>query len=186
MCTSCAFRSPSRPALFPVWLAFYVVFHPARPPDAYILGPLSAFARQSLPKSMHFLRWNLRGRPLTEFPRESIRAVFLAERALKVEHSVASNTFTARSEQYNGDQIHARRVDKRALSFSVMICAPQAGRPAFRVGAWDRNGRKHCEDGADDHISERGAKSLSFAARNRGAAEVATKKVNVFAEWDSV
>jgi hypothetical protein len=44
-----------------------------------------------------------------------------------------------------------------------MICAPAAGRPAFRVGVWDRNGRKHREDGADDHISEKGrAKSLSF------------------------
>jgi hypothetical protein len=34
----------------------------------------------------------------------------------------------------------------------VMICAPAAGRPAFRMGVWDRNGREHCEDGADDHI----------------------------------
>ena len=34
-----------------------------------------------------------------------------------------------------------------------MICAPAAGRPAFRVGAWARNGRKRCEDGADDHIA---------------------------------
>ena len=33
-----------------------------------------------------------------------------------------------------------------------MICAPAAGRPAFRVGVRDRNGRKHSEDGADDHI----------------------------------
>ena len=36
-----------------------------------------------------------------------------------------------------------------------MICAPAAGRPAFRVGAWDRNGRKHSEDGADDHIADK-------------------------------
>ena len=26
------------------------------------------------------------------------------------------------------------------------------GRPAFRVGAWDRNGREHGKDSADDHI----------------------------------
>ena len=41
-----------------------------------------------------------------------------------------------------------------------MICAPAAGRPAFRVGARDRNGREHSEDGADDHISEKQAQSL--------------------------
>jgi hypothetical protein len=41
-----------------------------------------------------------------------------------------------------------------------MICVPAAGRPAFRVGAWDRNGRKNSEDGADDHISDKQARSL--------------------------
>ena len=77
-----------------------------------------------------------------------------------MEHSVATNTFTARSEQYNADQIHARRVDKRALSFSVMICAPAAGRPAFRVGSVGSERPRDCEDGADDHISEKGEQSL--------------------------
>ena len=36
--------------------------------------------------------------------------------------------------------------------YLVMICAPAAVRPAFRAGVRVRNGRKHCEDGADDHI----------------------------------
>ena len=43
---------------------------------------------------------------------------------------------------------------------SVMICAPAEGCPAFRAGARDRNGRKHSEDGADDHISQKQARSL--------------------------
>jgi hypothetical protein len=41
-----------------------------------------------------------------------------------------------------------------------MICAPAAGRPAFRVGVRDRSGRKHREDSADDHISKKKARSL--------------------------
>jgi len=41
-----------------------------------------------------------------------------------------------------------------------MICASAEGRPAFRVGARDRNGREHSEDGADDHSSEKQARSL--------------------------
>jgi hypothetical protein len=44
-----------------------------------------------------------------------------------------------------------------------MICAPAEARPAFRLGVRERNGRECSEDGADDHISEKGrAKSLSF------------------------
>ena len=44
-----------------------------------------------------------------------------------------------------------------------MICAPAEARPAFRLGVRERNGRERSEDGADDHISEKGrAKSLSF------------------------
>src|SRR5262245_7823464 len=37
--------------------------------------------------------------------------------------------------------------------YLVMIWAPADGRPAFRVGAWDRDGREHNEDGVDDHNS---------------------------------
>jgi hypothetical protein len=49
-----------------------------------------------------------------------------------------------------------------------------------------RNGRERGEDGADDHISGKGrAKSLSFAVRSRDS-EVASKKLNVFANWESV
>ena len=73
------FSKPVAPRSFFCVACFSRCFSFSSPPDAYILGPLSAFARQSLPKGVHFLRWNLRGRPLTEFPRESIRAVFLAE-----------------------------------------------------------------------------------------------------------
>ena len=47
-----------------------------------------------------------------------------------------------------------------------MICAPAAARPAFRVGAWDRNGREHSEDGADDHISK---KRLGVCAGKEGS-----------------
>src|ERR1700726_1322686 len=49
-----------------------------------------------------------------------------------------------------------------------MICAPAEGRPAFRVGAWDRNGREHSEDGADDHPLKNPSKlaSLCRAAAN--------------------
>jgi len=44
-----------------------------------------------------------------------------------------------------------------------MICAPAAARPAFLLGVRERNDRECSEDGADDHISEKGgAKSLSF------------------------
>jgi hypothetical protein len=43
-----------------------------------------------------------------------------------------------------------------------MICVPAAGRPAFRVGAWDRNGREHREDGADDHLLQTGSKLASL------------------------
>jgi hypothetical protein len=50
-----------------------------------------------------------------------------------------------------------------------MICAPAAARPAFRVGAWDRNGRERSEDGADDHISEKGSKV--FELLEGGAAQ---------------
>ena len=49
-----------------------------------------------------------------------------------------------------------------------MICAPAEGRPAFRVGAWDRNGREHSEDGADDHaLNKRLANSRVCAERQR-------------------
>jgi hypothetical protein len=44
--------------------------------------------------------------------------------------------------------------------FQVMICAPAAGRPAFRVGARDRNGREHRENGADDHIRSTKAETV--------------------------
>ncbi len=37
--------------------------------------------------------------------------------------------------------------------FPVMICAPAAARPAFRMGNMGRNGRERSEDGADDHIA---------------------------------
>jgi hypothetical protein len=46
------------------------------------------------------------------------------------------------------------------LGAVVMICAPADGRPAFRVGAWDRNGRKHSEDGADDHVPKANSESV--------------------------
>jgi hypothetical protein len=44
-----------------------------------------------------------------------------------------------------------------------MICAPAAARPALRVGVRGGTAESASEDGADDHISEKGgAKSLSF------------------------
>jgi hypothetical protein len=44
-----------------------------------------------------------------------------------------------------------------------MICAPAEARPAFHLGARERNSRECSEDGTDDHISDKGrAKSLSF------------------------
>lgn len=57
-----------------------------------------------------------------------------------------------------------------------MICAPAEGRPAFRVGAWDRNGREHSEDGADDHVLRKTNSKLASlceatrAQSRRGAA----------------
>jgi hypothetical protein len=50
-----------------------------------------------------------------------------------------------------------------------MICAPAAGRPAFRVGAGDRSGQQHSEDGADDHISH---KTESESVREKRAGTV--------------
>jgi hypothetical protein len=44
--------------------------------------------------------------------------------------------------------------------YLVMICTPTAARLAFRVGVRDRNGRERSEDGADDHIAEKGEQSL--------------------------
>jgi len=73
-----------------------------------------------------------------------------AERAIPLRHT-ASHTIEKR---------FTRAVDWFALSHSVMICAPAAGRPAFRVGAWDRNGREHSEDGADDGNPQRQTRSL--------------------------
>ena len=77
--------------------------------------------------------------------------VFLAERAIPLRRT-ASRTI----------EMRFTRVlwDKLALSHRVMICAPARGRAAFRVGAKDRNGREHSEDGADDHISDKPARSL--------------------------
>ena len=49
-----------------------------------------------------------------------------------------------------------------------MICAPAAARPAFRVGAWDRNGRERSEDGADDHLLQTGSKLASLWGNRAG------------------
>jgi hypothetical protein len=63
-----------------------------------------------------------------------------------------------------------------------MICAATAARPAFRVGVWDRNGRERSEDGADDHISGRGAKSLSFWREEPRRAEGRKEKAQCLCE----
>jgi hypothetical protein len=69
-------------------------------------------------------------------------SVFLAERAMPLRRA-ASPTIEMRFTR--------APVDELALSYPVMICAPAAGRPAFRVGSWDRNRRELSEDSADDH-----------------------------------
>ena len=94
-------------------------------------------------------------------PRESIRARLPGGAStVKVERSGASNTFTAHSEPYNRDEIHARPVGQACVEPSSDDLRTRKGRPAFRVGARDRNGREHSEDGADDHISDKPARSL--------------------------
>jgi hypothetical protein len=51
-------------------------------------------------------------------PRESIRARLPGGAStVKVERSGASNTFTAHSEPYNRDEIHAHALAKLALSY---------------------------------------------------------------------
>jgi len=56
--------------------------------------------------------------------------------------------------------VNVFEADGQAQLQLVMICAPAAARPAFRMGVWGRNDRKRREDGADDHISEKGEQSL--------------------------
>lgn len=64
-----------------------------------------------------------------------------------------------------------------------MICAPAEARPAFRLGVRERNGRECSEDGADDHISEKGrAKSLSFWREEPRRAESRKEKAQYLCE----
>lgn len=55
-----------------------------------------------------------------------------------------------------------------------MICAPAVERPAVRMGVWGRDSRELCEDGADDHTSNRQTRSLcgkaGWAQSPRGGA----------------
>jgi hypothetical protein len=54
------------------------------------------------------------------------------------------------------------------------------------LGAWDRNGRKHSADGADDHISAKGASKVFELRSEKPRPEVTTKKFNVFAQWGRI
>jgi hypothetical protein len=51
------------------------------------------------------------------------------------------------------------------------------------VGARDRNGREHSEDGADDHISGTGSKVFEFSEGGAAAQKPGRRKLNVFARW---
>ena len=100
-----------------------------------------------------------------------------------MERSRASNTFTARSEPHNRDEIHADALDKLALSYAVMICAPAAGRPAFRVGVWD--GTAESAARTAQMITSLKRASKVFEVLEGGVAErrPGRRKLNVFARW---
>jgi hypothetical protein len=70
-------------------------------------------------------------------PRESITTSLRRASTVKVERRRASNTFTARSEPHNRGTIHAWRYIAPCDQLpTVMICAPAAKRPGFRMGVW--------------------------------------------------
>ena len=69
-------------------------------------------------------------------PRESIRARLPGGAStVKVERSGASNTFTAHSEPYNRDEIHAHGLAKLALSYFGDDLPTHSGASGFPGGS---------------------------------------------------